>query len=246
MPTLASYSREQRTFVRSGFRWDAADCYIFDIDGTLINSRDAVHYTAFRNAMREVLGLDATIDHVPVHGSTDPGILRAVLLREGMEVPEIDSRLPRVFAFMSAEVERNRDQLRPELCPSVAELLSYLRSRGKRLGVASGNLEPVGWLKLEKAGLRPMFSFGSFSWPRERRSEIFLDAIGQARSLCGGSAQVFVVGDTPSDIEAAKVAGVPVIALATGVFDFQSLIGCEPEACFACGTDLLAFSSEKT
>lgn len=231
--------------MRTGFRWDAADAYIFDIDGTLLNSRDSIHYTAFRNAMRQVLGLDATIDHVPVHGNTDPGILRAVLLREGLEDQAIDAFLPRIFALMCAEVESNRDQLRPELCPSAMELLSYLRAQGKLLGVASGNLEPIGWLKLEKAGLRPMFSFGSFSHPRELRSEIFLEGIRQARSLCGGSAEVFVVGDTPSDIEAAKIAGVPVIALATGVYDFQSLLGCGPDACFACGADLLAFSGQK-
>jgi len=242
VPTLASHSLKQRVFVRTGFRWDAASAYIFDIDGTLLNSRDSIHYAAFRNAMREVLGLDATIDHVPVHGNTDPGILRAVLLREGLTVPAIDASLPRLFALMCAEVESNQDQLRPELCPSAMELLSYLRAQGKLLGVASGNLETIGWLKLEKAGLRPMFSFGSFSYPRELRSEIFLEGIRQARSLCGGSAEVFVVGDTPSDIEAAKIAGVPVIALATGVYDFQSLLGCGPDACFACGSDWLAFS----
>lgn len=239
----ASLPRKQRAFVRPGFRWDSADAYLFDIDGTLLNSRDAVHYFAFRNAMREVAGLDATIDNVPVHGNTDLGILRAVMHKHGLSDDDIDTYLPQIVERMCAEVERNRDQLRPELCVSIPELVSRLHSAGKLLAVASGNLERVGWLKLEKAGLRPMFSFGSFSHPRELRSEIFLHGIEQARRRRGADASVFVVGDTPSDIEASRSAGVPVIALATGIFDFDALLACGPDACFACGTDLLEFSA---
>ena len=115
----------------------------------------------------------------------------------------------------------------------------------KVLGVASGNLEPIGWLKLERAGLRRMFSFGSFAHPRERRTEIFLHGMEQARSIAGTAAQVCIVGDTPSDISAAREAGVPIIALATGVYGFQSLVELEPDACFASGAGLLAAWKEK-
>src|SRR6185437_3674138 len=124
-------------------------------DGTLLSSRDAVQYFAFRNAMREVLGIEASIEGVHVHGNTDPGILRAVLRREGMDDAAINAALPGIVERMCAEVGRNHGQLNPELCPTIPELLEHLRSRGKALGVVSGNLEPIGWLKLEKAGLKP-------------------------------------------------------------------------------------------
>jgi phosphoglycolate phosphatase-like HAD superfamily hydrolase len=246
VPVLASHSREQSVSVRAGSRWRAADVYIFDIDGTLLNSRDAVHYFAFCHAMREVLGLDATIDHVPVHGNTDPGILRAVLKKQGMAEAAIDACLPRLFAGMCAEVERNRDQLRPELCPQIPKLLEHLSGQRKVLGVASGNLEPIGWLKLEHAGLRRIFSFGSFAHPRERRSEIFIHGVEQARNIAGAAAEVCIVGDTPSDIAAAREAGVPIIALATGVYGFQSLVELEPDACFPSAAGLLAAWEGKT
>jgi phosphoglycolate phosphatase len=242
---LASDSQEQRVFLRAGFDWDAAHAYIFDIDGTLLNSRDAVHYFAFRHALREILGLDATIDHVPVHGNTDPGILRAVLRKEGLAEGAIDESLPKLFAVMCHEVETNCDQLSPELCPSILPLLEHLRNHGKVLGVASGNLEPIGWLKLERAGLRQMFSFGSFSHPRERRSEIFLHAVEQAHKAAGAKAEILIVGDTPSDIAAAREIGVPVVALATGVYAFQALAQMQPDACFASAADLLTHSGKK-
>ncbi len=228
--------------MRPGFRWDAADAYLFDIDGTLLNSRDAVHYFAFQHAMRRVLGIEASIEGLPVHGNTDIGILRAVLRRAGMDDAAIDAHMPEIVAQMTAEVQRNREQLNPELCPSILELIAHLQARGKLLGAASGNLETVGWLKLEKAGIRPMFAFGSFSFPRESRADIFQHGIDLARERLGSDASVNVVGDTPADIQAATAVGVPVIILATGTYSFAELKACAPDACFACGTDLLAFA----
>ena len=242
MKTLAPSSTDEKSFVRAGFRWDAADAYLFDIDGTLLNSRDAVHYFAFQHAMRQVLGIEASIEGVPVHGNTDIGILRAVLQRAGMNDAAIDAHMPQIVAQMTAEVQRNREQLNPELCPSILELISLLQARGKLLGAASGNLETVGWLKLEKAGLRPMFAFGSFSFPRESRADIFQHGIELARECLGSHASVTVVGDTPSDIQAARAVGAPVIILATGIYSFAELKGHGPDACFACGTDLLALA----
>ena len=45
-------------FCAAGFDWRAADAYLFDIDGTLLNSRDAVHYWAMHNAVKEVYGFE--------------------------------------------------------------------------------------------------------------------------------------------------------------------------------------------
>jgi len=140
---------------------------------------------------------------------------------------------------MCAEVLREQEQLQPELCPSIRELLSWLTGRGKLLGVASGNLEPVGWTKLERAGLREAFSFGSFAWPRESRIEIFRQGLALARDRLGRTVKVCVIGDTPADIQAAKTAALPVIALATGIYDFAGLRAQEPDVCCGSATDLL-------
>jgi phosphoglycolate phosphatase-like HAD superfamily hydrolase len=236
---------EKRAVVRSGFVWDAADAYLFDIDGTLLNSRDAVHYFSFRNAVRKVLDIEITIDGVPLHGNTDFGIMRAVLNRAGLDDATIDRKAPRIFDQMIAEVTANHDDLRPEPCPSIEELIERLHESGKVLGVASGNLEPIGWLKLEKAGLRSRFQFGAFSYPLEFRADIFRFGLEQARNKLGRTATVYVVGDTPADVSAARVVGLPVIAMATGTYSFAELLSCEPDACLACGTDLLALKAKQ-
>jgi len=242
--TLVSSSENQpassaNAYMRPGFRWNAADAYLFDIDGTLLNSRDPVHYFAFHHAVQDVFGREAKIDGVPVHGNTDIGILRAVLRRDGFSDQEIDAGVPRMIAHMCAEVERNSQQMQPELCPSVGALLARLQAVGKLLGAASGNLETIGWLKLEKAGIRNMFSFGSFCFPFERRADILMHGIDLARQRLGNQAAVFVVGDTPADIEAAKCVNAPIIAIASGIYKFQDLLALQPDACFGCATDML-------
>lgn len=228
--------------ISNGFQWDAADAYLFDIDGTLLNSRDAVHYFAFIHAAKEILGVDVRMDGVPVHGQTDVGIVREILRRSGVPDSNVDAHLAEIFAAMCAEVVRNREQLQPEVCPAIAQLIDYLGARGKLLGAASGNLESIGWQKLEKAGLKDSFAFGSFSWPRETRAEIFEHGVSLARQKLGQDGSVYVIGDTPSDVQAAKTVGIPVIALATGIFSFEELRSCAPDACLPSAADLLSLN----
>jgi len=95
-----------------------------------------------------VFGLEFRLDGVPVHGNTDVGILRAYFEQAGLPAAEWRSRLPQALEFMSAEVERNAEDLCPEVCRGIPDVLQRLSDTGKLLGVASGNLERVGWAKL--------------------------------------------------------------------------------------------------
>ena len=228
-----------RRSLNNTFDWLSADAYLFDIDGTLLNTRDGVHYHAFRHALRDVFGVDANIDGVPVHGNTDLGILRAVLQRAGVGAAEFTSRLPQAIAQMCAEVRQNASELRVEVCPAIPEFLERLRAAGKVLGVVSGNLEPIGWAKLESGGLRHYFEFGSFSDQHEEREAIFRYGIAEVEKRAGKQALVCVVGDTPADIQAARRAGAPIIAVATGVFPREQLAELQPDLCVGCCTDLL-------
>jgi phosphoglycolate phosphatase-like HAD superfamily hydrolase len=223
----------------AAFRWDAADAYLFDIDGTLLNSRDGVHYYAFKNAVRHFFGVPPDFDRVPLHGNTDPGIIRAVLRQSVIDEAAINARLAPMMAAMCAEVEQNAAGMRPEVCPSIEDLIQRLHSGGKLLAVASGNLESIAWKKLEASGLRQFFAFGSFSDHRELRADIIRWGVEEARRRLAHNATVYVVGDTPADIEAARAVGVPVIAVATGIFSLEQLKSHEPDLCISCCTGLL-------
>jgi len=217
----------------------SADAYLFDIDGTLLNTRDAIHYFAFRNALKKIWGFDATIDGVPVHGNTDIGILRAVCRLHGVTDADFESHLPEIVEMMSAEVASRKSEIRADICPSIPELLAELHRRGKLIGVVTGNFERIGWTKLEATGLRPYFAFGSFSDSTELRSNIFRNGLAEVARRLGPHARTIVVGDTPSDIRAAKEVGVPIISVATGIYPQSELQALQPDFSLSCCTEIL-------
>jgi phosphoglycolate phosphatase-like HAD superfamily hydrolase len=125
--------------------------------------------------------------------------------------------------------------------PGVEEVLRHLAGRGALLGVATGNLEMIGWIKVEHAGLREWFRFGGFSDHFPIRSELIGHAANKAREMAGAEAKLCVVGDTPRDIEAAHANSLPVIAVATGRYGFHELNALGPEVCATTLADLLAY-----
>lgn len=225
-----------------GFNWRAFDAYLFDIDGTLLNSRDAVHYEAFLTAMRELYGREVGLEGVAVQGSTDPVILLDALKQAG--VSEVDGRtlLTQAMERMCVEVEARSKELTPELCGCVHDLLERLQIEGKLLGVTSGNIERIGWAKLKAAEIDQYFSFGSFSDRNESRAEIFAWGAEEVKRRLGNEARVCFVGDTPADILAAKACGYPIIAVATGIFSLLELAKEEPEMCIPSCKALWAYA----
>jgi phosphoglycolate phosphatase-like HAD superfamily hydrolase len=208
-----------------------ADAYVFDIDGTLLVSRDLVHWKAMRQAMIEAYGIDTTIDGIPYHGMTDLSILRATLSRAGIRDGIFEASLPRALEVVCREVDANRAELQPDVCPAIPQLLDHLRARGHLLGVASGNLESVGWHKIGAAALRTFFTFGFFSDRCETRAGIFQNAMDQVRHQLGPHARTCFIGDTPADIHAAREIAAPIVAVATGTFSFEQLSACSPDVC---------------
>lgn len=224
---------------QNGFNFLEFDAYLFDIDGTLLNSRDGVHYNAFHSALRATYGCDLKIDDVPVHGNTDIGILRAVVRRHGITDAIFDEHLHSALEHMREQAEKNFGDMHPELCPSIRELLELLHSKGKLLGVVSGNLESIGWRKLEAAGVREFFSIGSFSDRNELREGIYRHGVEQAQQRLGPEVRICFVGDTPADVAAAKALGKPILAVGTGIFPVEELNALGPNACVTCCTELL-------
>lgn len=226
--------------IRPGFHWDRQDAYLFDIDGTLLRSRDRTHMDSIAIGVRRAAGLEITLEGVSVHGNTDTGILREAFQHAGIPAEVLEPQVEAILAAMTAHVVENRDKLDLYLMPGVLETLAHLARRGAALGVATGNLETIGWTKLEVAGLRKWFRFGGFSDRHPVRAAMVGHGARKARELVGAESTVCVVGDTPRDIEAAHANGLPVIAVATGHFRFDELLPYGPEACVTSLADLMA------
>jgi phosphoglycolate phosphatase-like HAD superfamily hydrolase len=214
-----------------GFDWRAFDAYLFDIDGTLLNLRDLVHYNAYLSAMQAIYGREISLDGLVLHGSTDPLIVLAALENAGVCESDGRAAVQEVIGRMCIEVETRAGEMRPELCGSVRKLLEELKAAGKLMGLTSGNVERIGWAKVKAAGIDEFFSFGSFSDRNESRTEIFRWGAEEARRRLGEAARVCFVGDTPADVQSAKACGFPVIAVATGIFRLMDLAKEGPDMC---------------
>jgi phosphoglycolate phosphatase len=233
---------EARIAIEPGFTWDAQDAYLFDIDGTLLRSRDRVHVDSFTSSVHRVTGFEVTLAGILLHGSTDTAILREACKQAGVPAEVLEARTEAILEAMRNSVAERRNELDLVRMPGVEQTLDHLARRGALLGVATGNLEMIGWIKVEQAGLREWFRFGGFSDHFPIRSELIGQAAQKARELAGKSANICVVGDTPRDIEAARANFLSVIAVATGKYTFDELVAYQPEVCATSLADLLAYT----
>ena len=230
-----STTPEARVYVEEGFRWDEQRAYLFDIDGTLMRHRDRVHVDAFFKGVRDVMGRELVLDGVVLSGNTDPGILRDAFQLASVEDSVWRPHREDVLRAMCVHVAERRGEMLWSIMPGVEAMLEHLERKGALLGVATGNLEAIGWIKIENAGLRRWFRFGGFCDRFEARQDMIAHAAEQARamlgSMSGADAAMCVIGDTPRDIEAARANGLSTIAVATGRYSFDELMEHRPEAC---------------
>jgi phosphoglycolate phosphatase-like HAD superfamily hydrolase len=202
-PTHDPQNQDARVYIEPGFAWNGQEAYLFDIDGTLLRNSDRIHRESFAIGVREVTGFDISQEIIMLPGGTDPAILSAALEKAGIPRKIIEPQWAAIYDAIYRSCNERRRAMEIRLMPGVKEALAHLAERGAALGVATGNLEAIGWIKLEEAGLREWFRFGGFSDRFPLRADLIGNAAKVAREAAGANAQVCVVGDTPSDIAAA-------------------------------------------
>jgi phosphoglycolate phosphatase-like HAD superfamily hydrolase len=199
---------------------------LFDIDGTLLLKASEAHAAAVREALGTVYGVhEMPKDKVEAAGRTDYEIARTICLLSGVTAATFDrGRDDFRVACVSAYARLCPDDLSEYVSPGMVEVLEALAARdGVRLGLLTGNLEPIAKLKLTRAGLGHFFEpwVGGFGSDHEDRTE--LPAIARRRAGHYPREKTVVIGDTPRDIACARADGVRCIAIATGPFAASQL-----------------------
>ena len=187
---------------------------VFDIDGTLIRGSKC-HAEAFSYGIRKIYGINASINEINPDGMTDMLIVEELLKKHGISD---FSRVGEVCEEMENYFESCEEEIEP--LDGVVESLEYLGNRFM-LGLATGNLEGIGWKTVERAGIREFFSVGGFGSDCHERACLLSKARERAKE--GGAEVVAHVGDTPADIKAAKQNNIVPIAVATGRFGENEL-----------------------
>ena len=208
---------------------------LFDIDGTLLQRASLEHAAAMHETTMDLWGVDTREARVPVGGRTDPAIVRDLLRATGVTDDRIDARIGELVPAMVAHYERLKpDDLSGFLAPGAAETLDRLAADPRyRLALVTGNLQRIGRLKLELAGIGHHFDEGQggFACDSENRPDLPPIARERASAWNGGEPwpreRTVVIGDTTRDIACARADGVMVVCVPTGPQGPEELAGAD-------------------
>lgn len=192
---------------------------LFDIDGTLVLGRGSLR-AWFGEALLEVFGESGDLDGYDFSGKIDPQIVSELLAGAGVSTSEIQAGLPRVKQAYLHRLQNRLTAEYLELLPHVREVLERLHSRGEvTLGLLTGNWELGARAKLACHDLNRFFRFGAFGDGQQRRRDLPPLALQRAAAVTGErilAAQTLIVGDSPLDVECARLHGIRSAAVATG------------------------------
>ena len=133
--------------------------------------------------------------------------------------------------------------------PGVHDLLNTLHPcEGVCTGLLTGNFEPTGCIKLTACGIDPS-RFALRVWgdectrrphTRDELPEIALRRYAQTRGQPIDPGAVWIIGDTPHDVNCARANGCRSLAVATGKYDVATLAAAGADAVAADLSDLAA------
>jgi phosphoglycolate phosphatase-like HAD superfamily hydrolase len=198
---------------------------LFDVDGTLIDSGGA-GARSWAHAFDKLYGISADIGSHSEAGETDPVVARKTFeAAVGREPTEAElARLFAVYLLRLSEEVRTSEGYR--VLMGVEDRLLMLSDAGTMLGLVSGAMEGAARVKLSRADLNRFFVFGGYGSDSDDRAMLTRVAIDKATMLHGHDVtpdRVFVVGDTPLDVEAARAVGAVSVAVASGRFSMEEL-----------------------
>ncbi len=214
---------------------------LWDIDGTIIATQGAGE-AAMDLAMLEVFGINGRLNDIDYSGRTDPLLGRMICQHYGIsETPE------KVSAFVDSYV-RNLASILAEKPATLLPGMEVLKTLGNRpdclQGLLTGNVRAGGKCKLSSVSAWQHFAFGSFADNCFDRNELAPKALKLASQQFGvvfAPDQVFVIGDTPRDIECGQVIAAQTIGVATGKYSVEELEDAGADHVFEDLSDTVAF-----
>jgi phosphoglycolate phosphatase len=195
--------------------------FLFDIDGTLLRGMPPAHRQAICDAAHLIFSVPLTpMDLGLTAGMTDTSIIVRVLEAAGVSPEDILARLPEFFIVAAEAYERHvTPDLRPYHTPHALPALERLRESGACLGLVTGNIQRIAWVKLGAADLAEFFAGGGFgdeAAEREQLPPLAITRLERHYQRTFLPEQVVVVGDTPQDVACGKAWGLCTVAVATG------------------------------
>jgi phosphoglycolate phosphatase len=176
--------------------------------------------------------VEGSLRDIDYRGRTDAFIAQRLFehYRIPMSAESLRAFLDAYLSFLKEEMKEGN----PRAHFGILEILELARKRPNLAqGLLTGNLAHGAKIKLEHFDVWQYFEFGAFADDSSIRNELGPFALRRAKDKTGhefSPKQVFIIGDTPHDIECARVIGAHCIAVATGGFTEKELLAHHPLA----------------
>lgn len=189
-------------------------CIIFDIDGTIARSNDLI-FASFNHVASKYLGKQLTQQEVlNLFGPPEEGGLMRIL-----ETSQVSSAMDDLCAFYGQNHERMAS-----LHPGIAAILHFLKDRHVHLAVFTGKGRRTTTMTLEGLGVHSLFGkivTGSDVHRHKPSPEGILNIIDHFNLK---AEEVLMVGDSVSDVRAARDAGVSVASVLWDAHDRAAVL----------------------
>ena len=184
---------------------------LWDIDGNLVNVYK-YHTPAYQKAIEKVYGVKPSSQEIEHNYGLPAREVIAIPVRKfGINEEVIEKGIKEVFSIYSQELEKGIKITSKEsevILPGVLEFLEKIKSLNIPRGIVTGNIQKAGEAILKGSNLCDYFNseINSYGDNVTYRYEIISTAINHARKkgFIEKDAKIYVFGDTPADVEAAK------------------------------------------
>ncbi len=198
---------------------------LFDIDGTLISAGGAGS-RSLTKAFEKLLGIKDAFNNFEMAGKTDIQIIKEGLLKWNIEAKSdlIYAIIEEYLSLLKIEIQNNSKHIKPGVLDFIHFNISQL---GYPMGLLTGNLEKGARIKLEPFNLNPLFPIGAYGSDHENRNYLLPIAVERFQKTYRRKInfhQCIIIGDTPRDVECAKIYGAKAVAVATGPYSETELL----------------------
>lgn len=208
---------------------------MFDIDGTLTRTQNG--YIPFNEAIFKTFGIDGDIRTVVPDGNTDPMIVEDIFAKANKKIELHDDDWAKFTTHLRERYHHYVQQgtTTTRALPGAGVLLRLLSlDESFSSSVVTGNFEVTAAIKLEAAGLAPYLRRGAYASDSRYRPDLPAIAKERWEKMSGRAlpaAQCIVIGDTPKDLEAARLNRMKCVLVGTGRYPVEELQYWHPDGC---------------
>ncbi len=196
---------------------------LFDTNMTVAtDAKDISGYVA--ESIRNIYGIIAEVNLGSYPGLTSKEVATEVLRKYGLSEDEISERLDRYLEDLPYSYFNVAWSDRISVADGAKQLLDELKRKEVKIGIATGEPQRVSKMRLEKTGLLPYFTFGSYAEDGMLPKEIIESALNKVSSEFGLQASDgFFISSFPRFIHAAKEASIYSIGV-SGIYSATELL----------------------